>query len=1349
MKRPLTLWAIILAATWGGVFSARAVNYLYCNPPLATTPPASQTLCQGQPAIFTVVAEGDTPLTYQWQKQNGSSWVTVYDSSTVSGAATHTLTISAVVSNDAGAYRVSLVNACASTNSASATLTVNATPPPISGLPTNTIGFLRGDPPVLITKDGTASFTDTVASGGSLRVAFTDDYMLPGDLLSINNQGIGAGQIGVSGTNVSYGGTTIGTFSGGTNQQPLVVAFTTNPTTNAVNALLNNLTYYFPSNECMIPVRDRSLALTLADSATACFNSAACRPLSVACLNAVDVMLVIDHSGSMGNDVPGTKLKAAKDAAISFVNDLQMQASGTSDHAGVVKFDDTVVVMQSLTTNRTAVSNQIASITNNNGNTALGDAVYTTRTNYLASSTPRYMVLLTDGIQTAGTHTPVTEATNAQTINHVHMITIGLGDDVNESELSQMASPNPWRTSTNQYENGRDYYKAQTNTVAAVYAQIAGLLCRGNHPPYVKFHRTAPLNYVENDSATLLDPNFELLDPDSTLNGGYLTISLMPGAEAPDLLEIANTNGISLSGTTVSYNSQPIGTLNSSGGQGTNNLVVTFTNVNATATAAQALMRAVTYRNASDSPSTGSRTVQVVANDGAGGCHGGDSLPTTMTINIGRADDAPKIQFVSTNLNYTENMPATILATNATVSDVDSANFDTGKLTVDFSANGQSQDQLAISHEGTGAGQIGVSGTNVSYGGTTMGSITTGPGTTKLVVSLNSYASTNAVQALLRRVTYWNSSDNPSTLVRTVRAGVSDGDGAVSAATTMTVTVIAVNDPPVVQFVTPSLNYTENNAPTILATNATVSDIDSANFNTGTLTVAIATNALPEDQLNISSEDPGTGINVSDTNVFSGTTQIGTITTGPGMTTLVVTFNSSASPAVTQALLRRVTYWNSSDNPSTLVRTVRAVVIDGSSGISDPTTMTVTITPVNDPPVIQFVTPSLSYTQNYAATILATNATVTDVDSTNFNTGTLTVNFATNGLPEDQLGISSQGPSPGQIGVSGTNVSYGGTVFGTLTTGPGTNTLVVSLNANASTNAVQALLRRVTYWNSSSNPSTLVRTVQAVLTDGGIGGTSAPTTMTVTLTLVIAPPAVHMVNPTDNQIFALSPTNILLVATATNAAGASITNVEFYTNNVWLGEATPVSNQWQFLWLNVLPGTNRITAWATNSSGLFAPNSATNVIVNAMPLVAITFPTNSTSTNLTTFRAPTNLVLRATASDPHGTNLTVQFFYRTNTDSGAFWTNFTYSATRTNGTNFFLTWSNCPADTHSIYRPRHRWPRRQQRLRPRGLPSHPHQPATLRLDHLANQRREFPRWSHDNNHGNGVEFASGRLHHKR
>ena len=75
MKRPLTLWTTISAVMLGGVFFARAVNHPYCNPPVITTSPASQTVCQGQPAVLTVVASGDAPLTYQWQKYNGSTWV--------------------------------------------------------------------------------------------------------------------------------------------------------------------------------------------------------------------------------------------------------------------------------------------------------------------------------------------------------------------------------------------------------------------------------------------------------------------------------------------------------------------------------------------------------------------------------------------------------------------------------------------------------------------------------------------------------------------------------------------------------------------------------------------------------------------------------------------------------------------------------------------------------------------------------------------------------------------------------------------------------------------------------------------------------------------------------------------------------------------------------------------------------------------------------------------------------------------------------------------------------------------------------------------------------------------------
>ena len=39
-----------------------------------------------------------------------------------------------------------------------------------------------------------------------------------------------------------------------------------------------------------------------------------------------------------------------------------------------------------------------------------------------------------------------------------------------------------------------------------------------------------------------------------------------------------------------------------------------------------------------------------------------------------------------------------------------------------FSASGQLEDRVAIRHQGTGAGQIGVSGNSVTYGGALIGS---------------------------------------------------------------------------------------------------------------------------------------------------------------------------------------------------------------------------------------------------------------------------------------------------------------------------------------------------------------------------------------------------------------------------------------------------------------------------------------------------------------------------------------------------------------------------------------------------------------------------------------------------
>ncbi|MBK8278311.1 MAG: hypothetical protein IPK92_21455 [Nitrospira sp.] len=164
-------------------------------------------------------------------------------------------------------------------------------------------------------------------------------------------------------------------------------------------------------------------------------------------------------------------------------------------------------------------------------------------------------------------------------------------------------------------------------------------------------------------------------------------------------------------------------------------------------------------------------------------------------------NDAPTITSLSGDSRaYSEGAGAVVIESgNAVVADVDSTNLDAGTLTVSISAGGDSaEDVLSIRHQGTGAGQIGVSGGTVTYGGTTIGTFTGGSGGSNLVITFNASATPTAVTALVRNITYQNTdTDAPTTGARTVRFVLSDGDGGTSPNYDTTVTVTNVNDAPV------------------------------------------------------------------------------------------------------------------------------------------------------------------------------------------------------------------------------------------------------------------------------------------------------------------------------------------------------------------------------------------------------------------------------------------------------------------------------------------------------------------------------------------------------------------------
>ena len=154
-------------------------------------------------------------------------------------------------------------------------------------------------------------------------------------------------------------------------------------------------------------------------------------------------------------------------------------------------------------------------------------------------------------------------------------------------------------------------------------------------------------------------------------------------------------------------------------------------------------------------------------------------------------------------------------------------------------------------------------------------------------------------------------------------------------------------------------------------------------------------------------------------------------------------------------------------------------------GTGNDVVLTVGNAPVvpDQPPVVMLGVTLAGYTENQAATAIAPAASVTDVDSPNFDGGSLMASGA--GLPEDQLSILTDAT----VTVSGGVVSVGGNEIGTINaTHNGVNgaALEIDFNStNATPAAVTTLLDHIAYADNSDDPSTAPRTVTFTVNDGG------------------------------------------------------------------------------------------------------------------------------------------------------------------------------------------------------------------------------------------------------------------------
>ncbi|MFN5323547.1 MAG: T9SS type A sorting domain-containing protein [Bacteroidota bacterium] len=107
-------YSVVVGGTCGTATSNNAALSLNTATSISTQP-AAVTQCSGTSATFSVVANGQGALSYQWRKAGVN----------ISGANSASYTINPIASGDAAAYSVAVTGGCGTINSSSANLTVN------------------------------------------------------------------------------------------------------------------------------------------------------------------------------------------------------------------------------------------------------------------------------------------------------------------------------------------------------------------------------------------------------------------------------------------------------------------------------------------------------------------------------------------------------------------------------------------------------------------------------------------------------------------------------------------------------------------------------------------------------------------------------------------------------------------------------------------------------------------------------------------------------------------------------------------------------------------------------------------------------------------------------------------------------------------------------------------------------------------------------------------------------------------------------------------------------------------------------------------------------------------------
>ncbi|MCF7534713.1 retention module-containing protein [Pseudomonas petrae] len=336
------------------------------------------------------------------------------------------------------------------------------------------------------------------------------------------------------------------------------------------------------------------------------------------------------------------------------------------------------------------------------------------------------------------------------------------------------------------------------------------------------------------------------------------------------------------------------------------------------------------------------------------------SVTTTITDN----DSLPVVDpngggnGTNSETTFTEGQAGVSIADQLTVTDADSPTLQGAKVTL---TNAQDADTLVV-----GSPNANIAVTTATVNG-------------QIVLTLTGAATAAEYEAVIKSITFQNSSQDPSVADRTITVTVNDGQNDSVPATSI-VHVVAVNDAPTVTFT--STDYVENGAPQALVNNLQIGDVDGGQLSGAKITV---TGVQAEDLIASPSFQGGnTGTTASGISYTLGNDANGNV---------VIQLSGNASIADYTTLINSITYANSSDAPITTPRGVTIEVTDvdthGTNNLTGSATGEVDITPVNDAPTV--IDASGKGDED---TTIAVKLTGTDVDGTidHFNLVTLAAN---------------------------------------------------------------------------------------------------------------------------------------------------------------------------------------------------------------------------------------------------------------------------------------------------------------------------------------------------------------------